>query len=501
MIGLDAASPYLIDKWIDKLPNLKQLSQRGVHGVLKSIVPPSSIPSWQCFATGKNPAKIGNLGFLYIGRDLEIKHGKTTPDMGCIWDTCSKAGLKVGVLNVPGTFPPYPVNGFMVSGFPIQRGKAWAYPRGLMKKLDSAIGGYDVDVPLAKPSKMKGGEKAYLVEVEKLHRKSVQSAKLLVEWYDPDLFVMTLQGLDMIQHHFWRFMEDPQSEFANVVLDWYVKMDEAVGEMTRNQSDDTYVLVLSDHGSASVSSTLYINELLKSKGFLTPENGRSETKNGGFYKRIRDFALKHVSPETIRTIYHFSPQFISKQLTVSAEMERVLEDLVRNIDWTQTLAFSTGGHEAAIYVNSRPDAPKELSVPQSHSEVVRKLCELLDNMTAPISGEKVRPVFYHREDVFQGRYQSEAPELCVELFEGDKKIQVNPRLNSGKMWSSSPHFSAIHSRDGFWALAGPKVIQGLPLDASILDLVPTLTRLLSVVTAEDFDGHVLDSAFSEARPS
>lgn len=501
VIGLDAASPRLIEKWIDKLPNLKRLSNQGVHGVLKSVVPPSSIPSWQCFATGKNPAKIGNLGFLYIGRDLEIKHGKTTPDMGCIWDICSRAGLTVGVFNVPGTQPPYPVNGFMVSGFPIQRGKAWAYPASLMKKLDSTVGGYDVDVPLAKPSKMKGGEKAYLMEVEKLHSKSVRSAKLLVEWSHPDLFVMTLQGLDMIQHHFWRFIDDPNSEYANVVQDWYVKMDEAVGELTRTVSDDTYILVLSDHGSVTVSSTLYINELLKSQGLLTPENGRRETRNGGLHKWVRELALKHVSPKTIRAVYRFSPQFISKQLTVSAEMERVLGDLVRNIDWKQTQAFSTGGHEAAIYVNSRPEAPKELSIPQTHSEVVRKLCDLLGNITDPASGEKVHPVFYRKEDVFRGQYQAEAPDLCVELFEGDKKIQVNPRLNSGRVWSSSPHFSAIHSRDGFWGLTGPRIKRGLALDASILDLAPTLTRLLNVRAVEDFDGHVLDSVFSPVGPS
>ncbi|HMB67580.1 MAG TPA: alkaline phosphatase family protein [Candidatus Bathyarchaeia archaeon] len=279
VIGIDAASPHLIEKWIDKLPNLKRLSALGVHGVLESIVPPSSVPAWQCFATGKNPAKIGNLGFIYIGRDLQIKHGKTIPEMGCIWDTCSQAGLRVGVLNVPGTYPPYPVNGFMVSGFPIQRGKAWTYPVDLMKRLDSAVGGYEADVPLAKPSEMKGGEKAYLSEVERLHSKSVHSARLLLEWFRPDLFVMTLQGLNMVQHDFWHFMDDPRSQYTNVVQDWYVKMDEAIGKLTQSADEDTYILVMSDHGSAPVSSSLYINEFLRSKGLLEcNDNGANELK-------------------------------------------------------------------------------------------------------------------------------------------------------------------------------------------------------------------------------
>src|SRR6266849_9139109 len=250
IIGLDAASPHLIEKWIDKLPNLKRLSQRGVHGVLESIVPPSSVPAWQCFATGKNPAKIGNLGFIYIGRDLQIKHGKTTPEMGCIWDICSQAGLRVGVFNVPGTYPPYPVNGFMVSGFPVPTHKIWSYPDDLMRRLDSAVGGYEIDVPLTKPTNMKGGEKAYLPQVQRLHDKTLRAAELLMEWYNPDVFLMTFQAIDLVHHDFWKYMDDQDSQYSNVLHDWYTSMDAAIGELRKLAGRETNVLVLSDHGSA-----------------------------------------------------------------------------------------------------------------------------------------------------------------------------------------------------------------------------------------------------------
>src|SRR2546426_4508404 len=158
VIGIDSASPFLITKWMDDLPNLASIFSTGAGGVLQSIVPPESVPAWQCFATGKNPAKIGNYGFSYISKDLQLKHGKTTPEMGCFWDICSREGMKVGVFNVPGTFPPYPLNGFMISGFPVPTRKVWAFPETLMKRLDKAVNGYDIDVPLTKPTEMKGGK-------------------------------------------------------------------------------------------------------------------------------------------------------------------------------------------------------------------------------------------------------------------------------------------------------------------------------------------------------
>src|SRR5437867_7037823 len=186
IIGLDGASPFLIQKWIDQLPNLKSLANEGVQGNLESIVPPASVPAWQCFATGKNPAKIGLWGFATIGRDRKLVRGRTTSKLGCLWDLCSKQGLRVGVLNIPGTYPPDPLNGFMVSGFPVPPGKPWAYPKTVMQRLDRAVDGYEIDVPLTKPSEMRGGGRAYLAQVERLHAKSLKSAKLLLEWFRPD---------------------------------------------------------------------------------------------------------------------------------------------------------------------------------------------------------------------------------------------------------------------------------------------------------------------------
>ncbi len=52
VIGLDSASPYLINKWIDDLPNIRSFYENGTHGMLESVVPPESVPAWYIGPSG-----------------------------------------------------------------------------------------------------------------------------------------------------------------------------------------------------------------------------------------------------------------------------------------------------------------------------------------------------------------------------------------------------------------------------------------------------------------
>ena len=496
IIGLDSADPYLIDRWIDLLPNLKSMREKGVYGVLESVVPPASMPAWQCFATGKNPAKIGVYGFLSIGRDRKLKHGTTPPGIGCVWDLASEAGLSVGVFNVPGTFPPYPINGFMVSGFPAPPGKTWAYPGSLMKRLDQAVDGYDVDVPLSKPSEMKGGEEAYLLRVQGLHDKSLEAAKHLVRWYSPDIFVMTFQGLDLVQHDFTRYMGLPGSKYVNTVRDWYIRLDQAIGSLEELIEPSTSLLVLSDHGSRPTSTSFHVNQFLRSKGFLAVRKAPKQMRTRQFYASARKFALKTLPAGLITSVYRITPDRVAHKLTVSAQFERMLTSLVDSIDWERTKAFSTGGHQAAIYISYDGGVRTERS--KASAEMVEELQKLFSGLVHPKTGEKIEPVFHLKESTFKGPFEYEAPDLCVELFTKDEKVHIKINLDSEDIWSFSPHLSSAHTREGFWSIKGPRTRTGLRLDASILDMAPTLANIFDLKTENDYDGICLDSIFAES---
>src|SRR5260370_42162261 len=360
-----------------------------------------------------------------------------------------------------------------------------------MKRLDKAVGGYEIDVPVTKPTDLKGGEEAYLNQVDRLHTKCLEAAKALLGWFNPDVFMMTFQGIDLVHHDFWRYMEAKNSPYRNVLHDWYLKMDRAVEELRNFATADTNLLLLSDHGSAPASAAVFVKEYLAENGMLKTNNHVKQS--GEVLTKFGSWILRNISPNTIAKVYKISPSFVSKRLTLSGSIDRILQNLIDNISWDETKCFSTGGHQAHFYIiNQKGD--------MAQAEVRNKLINMMSELTDPTTGEKVRPIFHLREDTFKGPYQDEAPDLCVELYSGEEKIQISPRLGTGKLWSLSPHFSSIHTREGFWALMGPNVRQGIHLDAGLLDLAPTLLHLLGIETSTDFDGKVLDSALALANP-
>jgi predicted AlkP superfamily phosphohydrolase/phosphomutase len=246
-----------------------------------------------------------------------------------------------------------------------------------------------------------------------------------------------------------------------------------------------------------ITTSFHVNEYLRTHGILRVKIS-SEKKSREIYTPLRRMILKTLPPNAIRAVYRLTPDRIAHKLTVSAQHERTLTRLIDSIDWANTKAFSTGGPQAAIYINSSNYNGGSLQDPGKRTELVESLETMLGELTHPSTGKKIRAVCHRREDTFQGPYAMEAPDLAVELFGKDEKIHINITLGSGHVWSFAPHLSSEHVREGFWCVAGPGVPKSLRLDASILDLAPTLQRLLGLEVSQDVDGKILTPLLAEA---
>ena len=107
LFELDGATWKVMRPLIDRgeLPNIKGLMDRGVSGVLMSESPTISPKIWTCIFSGKRPEKHG---VDFFGASSKMLRSKR------IWDILGGLGYKVGTFGTLVTWPPYPVNGFMI---------------------------------------------------------------------------------------------------------------------------------------------------------------------------------------------------------------------------------------------------------------------------------------------------------------------------------------------------------------------------------------------------
>ena len=121
IIGLDCAEPKLVfDLWKEDLPNLNKIMTTGAYGLLESSHPPITVPAWAVMMSSKDPGQLGYYGFrnrknhsydgYMIANSEAVTHKRA-------WDLLSDHKKEVVLLGIPQTYPPKPVNGYVVSGF------------------------------------------------------------------------------------------------------------------------------------------------------------------------------------------------------------------------------------------------------------------------------------------------------------------------------------------------------------------------------------------------
>ncbi|KPJ59648.1 MAG: hypothetical protein AMS15_06760, partial [Planctomycetes bacterium DG_23] len=295
LIGLDAATFELIKPWASQglLPVFRDLMKRGTYGFLESTIPPQTPPAWTSALTGKNPGKHNIFDFLKTGRgsyDLTPVNS-TDRKTSAIWNILSRAGYKVGVFNVPMTFPPEDVNGFMLCGFLAPSVDCvYTSPGHLKKELLQNVKGYKASCSLG--PLISGNEEAFLQDLYLYTEKQEEAALYLYDRYRPDFFMVGLFALDTLQHYFWRHMDkghplhDPEKsrKFGDAILKYYQRLDKLIKRLLEMVDEETVVSIISDHGAGPLHKELRANKYLESLGLLL----RSKANYAG---RIKAAAL------------------------------------------------------------------------------------------------------------------------------------------------------------------------------------------------------------------
>jgi len=351
IFGLDGATFDLIAPWAAQgyLPTLRRLMDDGVWGPLESTVPPMTSPAWPSFATGKFPAKHGVFDFVSAHSGTFNIVNATAIDARTLWEILSVHGHRVGVINVPVTYPPRPVNGFLISGLLSPLAAKVTYPGDLLDPLESELGRRYRVMPSIqyKP----GNEDTFIRDLESLVEARARFAERLMRDHPWDFMMVHFLATDLAQHALWRFMDpdhprhQPGNPYQDAIRCIYQRVDAALGRLIDVAGEDTTVIVMSDHGFGPLHGVVNLNILLWQKGLLRFKHTP--------LAMLRAFTFRHgITPSFAygmlsRLGLHNLVSRVSKS-TRNAVYNKFLS--FDDIDWGRTTAYSLG-HVGQIYLN------------------------------------------------------------------------------------------------------------------------------------------------------
>jgi len=502
VFGIDGAELSLIEKWQDELPNFKKLLDGGVYGKLETTLPPLTSPAWPCMFTGRNPAKLGLYGFI---KNLAREEGRfelnTSNDYNeiAIWSILNRHGEKVGLLNVPLTFPPHSIDSFMVCGIgaPVTAKSQYTYPPELKNILDEVVGGYEItpiillDIP--------GNIPKQVAAFEKVLEKREKAAAHLMSHFPWDLFICVFYVIDSVQHRFWHYMEKKHikrgdERYANLIKYFYIKVDAAIGRLISKMPDDVNILVVSDHGFGPCHGRFAVNRWLEHKNLLRFKSTQYQDRLNLTILKIRNFLLSRLNPNTTARIAKFLPQWICTRLTVREATRRRMEETYRNIDWTHTKAYGIG-EIGQIYINLKGREPYGIVEPGTEYENLRnEIIRELKQTVNPNTGEKLEIRIFKKEDIYKGQYFNAAPDVAFYIDHYPQAVSVTTK----NIWHKS-ELTGHHSREGIFFAYGPDInkSRGKLNNLKIFDITPTILHIFGLPIPKDIDGRVLTEIFDE----
>ena len=488
VIGIDGGTWKVFDPMMEQgwMPTLKSLKARGMWSVCTSVHPPVSPPAWASFMTGKNPGKHGIFDFKHYDQETDTLHltNATHICSKTVWELLSDADRKVCVLNVPMTYPPFEVNGYVVSGFDTPSLKhAFTYPKQLREEILANIPGYRIYLD----SEGVPSDDELCAQVIEAMDHNCRLALMCLGRERWDTFMINIQAIDWLQHRMWPFLEDivsgnVRTNGAEAVVQCYRKLDEVLARLLEGASEYAMdVMLVSDHGFGPGLGQVFPNRILAEAGVIRMERP-PEGMNRRSPSKLKEFvyAIPFVGPRMrkLREIYW--------QLRETGSDKRFIERLEqlsgRNsyfsshaCEWACILANAYG------FIYRNPRYPRKETKEEYLMEIFAKIAD-------PISG---RPLF---ERVIPGKamYPSDGnpsfiPDLVV-VPQPWLKLSAAFQRDTIAEWSLPA--TGEHYLDGIFLFlsSNSHARYGRQAEISLMDVMPTIMSLQGVPIPNDVDG-------------
>ena len=425
---------------------------KGVYGRLESCDPPITIPAWTVMASSRSPGVLGIYGFRHRKensyKDIWIASSRMVK-VKRIWDYVAEAGGKSCLIGVPPSYPPFSLEGWLVGGFITpDTNRKYTFPEELGEEIKGVVGDYLVDVEFRIDDK-----RSLAKEIFEMTESHFEVIKHMLKTKDWSFFMFVEIGLDRIHHAFWKYFDEahplhePGSEFAKVVEDYYVLLDLKVGELLELVDDDTVVLVASDHGGKPMKGAFCVNSWLEEQGLL----------------KLRK------------------------------PVEKVVRLTDAEVDWENTVAWGWGGYYARIFLNLKGREESGIVNPGDYEKVRDEIAERLRGIRGP-DGEEWDTKVLKPEEIYL-ECIGDPPDLMV--YFDDLYWRSAGTIGQGKLYlteNDTGPDDAVHDKMGIYLLYDPRNdLGGMVRDLSILDVAPTLLKVMELPIPEEMEGKPLQS--------
>jgi predicted AlkP superfamily phosphohydrolase/phosphomutase len=480
VLSLDGATLGLVQRWQaeGRMPALGSLMEDGSFAPMRSTFPFNSGVAWTSLATGVTAGRHGIYDFFLLREgDYGLRPASTADRLvPAVWTIASDAGARVGVINVPVTYPAEPVQGVIVAGMdsPALDDRA-VHPATYLERLRRISPGYVV-VSKASRAATQGDFGQVERELLETMRARTAVASDLARPRDLDLLILNLETTEKSHHFFWQHHDpthprhDPRAapSWRDAIARVYQAVD---GELTRLMEEfapDT-VFVVSDRGAGpSRDWVVFMNDWLASVGFMRMAPAGRRTA----LRRLHRAAIRSLSVPARRRL----------RSVVGGAVERAKDtSLYGGVDWSQTRAYAQLRSAVRLNLSGR-----ELSGVVAATDIDRVLDELA-GLAAELRLPTGEPVFSEVRrggEVYPGGAPG-GPDLVMYLDHG---IQVKGRNLSGMPgFLNRPDVSGaylpsgVHTDVGMVVAAGAGVQRhGLIAETDIRQATPSILAALGI---------------------
>lgn len=483
MLGIDGITFNVLDPAFEAghMPNYKRLLESGASGKLTSTVPPYTPPGWTSIFTGVNPGKHGIFGFT-LGNVQQskglVRLDKVTAP--AIWNAANAQDTRIGLFNIPMTYPAPAVDGFAVSGMltPEGGGKTpenFTHPASLGAEINEAVGHYEIDIEVDYDQDWRSTD-----IIERLSRNQAAKRKALHHILEKDsddipILFTVLEAPDRLMHVHYKYIDPTCEHFdrpeARPIRErawaFFDEMDAFVGDLLAWAGNDAYIVTMSDHGFGPKDKSVNVNVALREWGMLSVGGAGAMTRSAG----VRRLARK------------------AKKALPKSVWQKAKGAAQSSIDWSKTQAFSAPIPQQGIYVNLQGREPHGIVSEADYEKVRDEIIERFSALVDPDDGQPVVDRIYKREEVVHGPQAVDAPDLFPVCR--DYSYELSDGLYSPGILDDYRHLPrGFHQMDGVFGIAGPGVEVAPGGRASLLDITPTSLHLAGLKVPE-VDGRVL----------